>query len=125
MRMIKILLVEDDDLNQRMLMLRLGKMGYDVTTANNGREAIDKARNDQPDIILMDMDLPEVNGWEATRILKSSTQTVNIPVIAVTANAMAGDREKALDAGCDDYESKPINYTSLEEKINRLTNTKP
>ena len=118
--MLRILLVEDDVLNQRMLTLRLTKMGYDVVTANNGKEAIENASVNQPDLILMDMDLPEVSGWDATSFLKKNQNTRHIPIIAVTANAMKGDREKTLSVGCDEYEPKPIDYDSLKEKITKL-----
>lgn len=119
--MLTILLVEDDDLNQRMLNLRLTKMGFNVIVAGDGKEAINSALNHTPDAILMDMDLPVLNGWDATGILKADTKTASIPIIAVTANAMKGDKEKALAAGCDEYEPKPINYDTLLEKITRLT----
>ena len=115
--MTKILLVEDEDLNRDMLGRRLIKKGFEVVVAVNGQEALDKTREHPPDIILMDMSLPILDGWEATRRLKASAETAPIPVIALTAHAMSGDREKALEAGCDDYDTKPIELPRLLAKI--------
>ena len=116
----KILLVEDNELNRDMLSRRLIKKGYAVIIAVNGKEAIDKSLEEKPDIILMDLSLPIINGWDATREIKSNQETSNIPIIALTAHAMAEDRKKALDAGCDEYDTKPIEFDGLLKKINRL-----
>ena len=116
----KILLVEDNDLNRDMLSRRLIKRGFTVLSAVNGREGIDKARDEKPDLILMDLSLPIINGWDATREIKSNTETASIPIIALTAHAMAEDRKKALEAGCDEYDTKPIEFDGLLNKINKL-----
>jgi len=116
----KILLVEDNELNRDMLSRRLIKKGYAVIIAVNGKEAIDKSIEEKPDIILMDLSLPIINGWDATREIKSNQETSNIPIIALTAHAMAEDRKRALDAGCDEYDTKPIEFDGLLKKINRL-----
>ena len=116
----KILLVEDNDLNRDMLSRRLIKRGFTVLSAVNGKEGIDKAANEKPDLILMDLSLPIINGWDATREIKANKETSNIPIIALTAHAMAEDRKKALDAGCDEYDTKPIEFDGLLDKINRL-----
>ena len=116
----KILLVEDNELNRDMLSRRLIKKGYAVIIAVNGKEAIDKSIEEKPDIILMDLSLPIINGWDATREIKSNQETSNIPIIALTAHAMAEDRKKALDAGCDEYDTKPIEFDGLLNKINSL-----
>lgn len=116
----KILLVEDNEMNRDMLSRRLERKGYEVVIAVDGGEGIDRATNEQPDLILMDMSLPVVDGWEATRRLKGEEATQRIPVIALTAHAMAGDREKALEAGCDDYDTKPIELPRLLGKIEAL-----
>ncbi len=113
----RILLVEDNEMNREMLSRRLAKRNYEVVHAVTGREAIDKAISAQPDLILMDLSLPDVDGWEATRRIKSEAATAAIPVIALTAHAMAGDREKALEAGADDYDTKPVEFTRLLQKI--------
>lgn len=118
--MAKILLVEDNEMNRDMLSRRLARKGYDVVVAVDGAIGIDMASSEKPDLILMDMSLPEVDGWEATRRIKSSAETENIPVLALTAHAMATDRDKALEAGCDDYDTKPIELPRLLEKIERL-----
>ena len=115
--MAKILLVEDNEMNRDMLSRRLTRRGHEVTIAVDGQEGIDNARSTAPDLILMDMSLPIVDGWEATRRLKADPATASIPVIALTAHAMAGDREKALEAGCDDYDTKPIELDRLLGKI--------
>jgi len=115
--MTKILLVEDEELNRDMLGRRLTKKGFDVVIAVDGQEALAKVREHAPDVVLMDMSLPILDGWEATRRLKASTDTATIPVIALTAHAMAGDREKALEAGCNDYDTKPIDLPRLLAKI--------
>ena len=113
----KILLVEDNELNRDMLTRRLERRGYDVVVAVDGAEVQGVAESETPDLILMDMSLPSLDGWEATRRLKQDPVTQRIPVIALTAHAMAGDREKALDAGCDDYDTKPIELPRLLEKM--------
>jgi two-component system, cell cycle response regulator DivK len=118
--MSKILLVEDNEMNRDMLSRRLAKKGYDVIMAVDGAEGVAMARTESPDLILMDMSLPVMDGWEATRQLKANNGTQTIPVIALTAHAMGEDRQKALDAGCDDYDTKPIEMTRLLEKIQAL-----
>jgi CheY-like chemotaxis protein len=115
--MAKILLVEDNDLNRDMLSRRLMRKGYVVDIALNGVEAVNMAASERPDLILMDLRLPELDGWEATRRLKSDPETQPIPIIALTAHAMEGDRDEALAAGCDDYDSKPIDFKRLVGKI--------
>jgi CheY-like chemotaxis protein len=118
--MAKILLVEDNEMNRDMLSRRLLRRGFEVSVAVDGQEGVDIARAEFPDLILMDMSLPIMDGWAATRQLKADEQTRAIPVIALTAHAMAGDREKALEAGCDDYDTKPIELPRLLEKITTL-----
>lgn len=118
--MAKILLVEDNEMNRDMLSRRLVRKGYDVVMAVDGAEGVERARNDAPDLILMDMSLPVIDGWEATRRIKADGELAGIPVIALTAHAMAGDREKALEAGCDDYDTKPIELPRLLGKIEAL-----
>lgn len=115
----KILLVEDNEMNRDMLSRRLQKKGYEVIMAVDGAQGIAVAGAEKPDLILMDMSLPEVDGWEATRRLKNAAETAGIPIIALTAHAMAGDRQKALDAGADDYDTKPVELPRLLEKIER------
>jgi two-component system, cell cycle response regulator DivK len=116
----KILVVEDNELNRDMLTRRLARKGYDIIPAVDGREGIDLAHSARPDVILMDMSLPGVDGWEATRQIKADPATRDIPVIALTAHAMSGDRERALDAGCDDYDTKPVEFPSLLAKIDAV-----
>lgn len=116
----KILLVEDNEMNRDMLSRRLARIGYAVAVATDGQQAIDSALAQKPDVILMDMSLPVLDGWEATRRLKAAAETRAIPVIALTAHAMPGDQERALEAGCDDYDTKPIEFARLCEKIERL-----
>ena len=113
----KVLVVEDNEMNRDMLTRRLQRRGYEVVVSEDGEDAVNKARSESPDIILMDMDLPVLDGWAATRKLKDSPETKAIPVIALTAHAMAGDRERALEAGCDDYDTKPVEFSRLIEKI--------
>lgn len=112
-----ILLVEDNELNRDMLSRRLERKGYAVAVAIDGAEAVEKSRSASPDLILMDMNIPIIDGWEATRRIKAVAETAEIPLIALTAHAMAGDREKALAAGCDEYETKPVEFARLVEKI--------
>lgn len=118
--MAKILLVEDNEMNRDMLSRRLARKGYEVTIAVDGQQGIEMARAEAPDLILMDMSLPVLDGWEATRQLKAAAETQTIPVIALTAHAMVGDREKAVEAGCDDFDTKPIELPRLLEKIEAL-----
>ena len=118
--MAKILLVEDNELNRDMLSRRLARRGYDVVIATDGQQGIDRAGTDNPDLILMDLSLPVVDGWAATQRIKANPDTGRIPVIALTAHAMAGDREKAIQAGCDDYDSKPVEIDRLCGKIQAL-----
>jgi two-component system, cell cycle response regulator DivK len=115
--MAKILIVEDNEMNRDMLSRRLMRKGYEVVMALDGQQAIQMAASEKPDLILMDMSLPVVDGWEATRQIKSEAATSRIPVIALTAHAMSGDREKALEAGCDDYDTKPIDLPRLLQKM--------
>ena len=115
-----ILLVEDNELNRDMLSRRLVRKGYDVLIAEDGVKGLSAATDGKPDLILMDMSLPVMDGWEATRRLKAEPQTQAIPVIALTAHAMSSDREKAVAAGCDDYDTKPIELERLLAKIERL-----
>lgn len=116
----KILVVEDNELNRDMLTRRLGRKGFETVVAVDGREGVNMAKLEKPDLILMDMSLPVLDGWEATRQIKSAPETSSIPVIALTAHAMAGDRERALDAGCDDYDTKPVEFPALLGKIEAL-----
>jgi len=118
--MARILLVEDNEMNRDMLSRRLQRKGHDVTLAVDGREGVAMARAGAYDIILMDMSLPEIDGWAATRLLRGAPETQQVPIIALTAHAMAGDREKALEAGCDDYDTKPIELPRLLAKIDTL-----
>ena len=116
----KILLVEDNEMNRDMLSRRLIKQGFEMVIAVDGEQAVDLARSEAPDLILMDISLPGLDGWEATRLLKAMPETRSIPIIALTAHAMAGDREKSLAAGCNDYDTKPIDFRRLVEKIQGL-----
>jgi two-component system, cell cycle response regulator DivK len=118
--MAKVLLVEDNEMNRDMLSRRLTRRGFEVVFAVNGNQGVDLARSEKPDIILMDMSLPIMDGWEATRRVKSDDATRNVPVIGLTAHAMSGDREKAIEAGCDDYDTKPVELYRLVGKIERL-----
>jgi len=115
-----ILLVEDNEDNRDMLSRRLERRGFSITIAVDGQDGVDKARAAPYDIILMDMSLPVLDGWEATRILKNDPATAGIPVIALTAHAMSGDKEKAIDAGCNDYDTKPIDLERLLGKVEQL-----
>lgn len=116
----KVLLVEDNEMNRDMLARYLKWEGFQVAIATNGQQAVDLARVEMPDIVLMDLSLPIMDGWEATRQLKASTQTAEIPVIALTAHAMVEDREKSFAAGCNDYETKPVIFTRLITKMRAL-----
>ena len=123
--MAKILLVEDNEMNRDMLSRRLERRGYEVVIAVDGQQGVDLAQSSAPDLILMDMSLPVIDGWEATRQLKAMDRMKAVPIIALTAHAMSGDREKALDAGCNDYDTKPIELSRLLEKIEALLKTGP
>jgi len=118
--MSKILLVEDNEMNRDMLTRRLERKGFEIVIAVDGQAGIDMASSASADIILMDLSLPVIDGWEATRRLKADAATQSIPVIALTAHAMAGDEQKALEAGCDDYDTKPVNLNRLLGKIDKL-----
>ena len=118
--MAKILLVEDNEMNRDMLSRRLTRNGFDIVIAVNGQQGVELASSETPDLILMDMSLPVLDGWEATRQLKANGATAKIPVIALTAHAMVQDKEKALAAGCDDFDTKPVELPRLLEKINSL-----
>ncbi len=118
--MAKILLVEDNEMNRDMLSRRLARKGYEVLIAVDGAEGVSMAKTKVPDLILMDMSLPVLDGWRATQQIKADPETKTIPVIALTANAMAGDREKCLAAGCDDYDTKPVEFPRLLGKIELL-----
>lgn len=120
--MARILLVEDNEMNRDMLSRRLQRRGYELLVAIDGAEGVDLAQREAPDLILMDMSLPVLDGWEATRRLKAMPDTQAIPIIALTAHAMSGDREKAMEAGCDDYDTKPIELDRLLAKMEALLN---
>ena len=115
-----ILLVEDNEMNRDMLKRRLERRDFSVVIAVDGLQGVQMAKSENPDLILMDMSLPEMDGWQATRELKADDEVKNIPVIALTAHAMSGDREKAMEAGCDDYETKPIDFERLLGKIEKF-----
>lgn len=121
----KILLVEDNEMNRDMLSRRLQKRGYEVVIAEDGEQGVRLAQSETPALVLMDMSLPVLDGWEATRQLKADPATRSIPIIALTAHAMAGDRERALEAGADDFDTKPVELTRLLEKIEALLAKKP
>jgi CheY-like chemotaxis protein len=116
----KILIVEDNEMNRDMLSRRLERRGFAIVMAVDGQQGVDLARSEKPDLILMDMSLPVMDGWTATQTIKSDADLAKIPVIALTAHAMAGDREKAMAAGCDDYDTKPIELPRLLEKIGKF-----
>ena len=120
--MSRILLVEDNEMNRDMLSRRLERKGFEVIIAVDGEEAVNKATAETPDLILMDMSLPVLDGWEATRKIKANSSTALIPVIGLSAHAMAGDREKGLASGCNDYDTKPVEFERLLGKINTLLN---
>ncbi len=121
--MSKILLVEDNEMNRDMLSRRLERKAFDVVIAVDGQAGVNMATSESPDLILMDLSLPVIDGWEATRQIKANPDTQTIPVIALTAHAMAGDEQKALAAGCDDYDTKPVNFSRLLGKIESLMRT--
>ncbi len=123
-RVPKILLVEDNEMNRDMLSRRLQRKGYSVVTAEDGEKGLLLARSEMPDLILMDISLPLMGGWEVTRLLKADDSTRHIPIIALTAHAWVTDREKAIQAGCDDYDTKPVEFTRLSEKIENLLTVK-
>ena len=116
----KILIVEDNEMNRDMLSRRLLKKGFEIIIAVDGAEGVEKTINEKPDLVLMDMSLPVMDGWEATKNLKANNETTKIPIIALTAHAMAQDKEKALAAGCDEYDTKPIDLNRLLSKISSL-----
>ena len=116
----KILLIEDNEMNRDMLSRRLERKGYTVVIATDGEEGVERARSEQPHLILMDMSLPVKDGWTATREIKGDVSLRMIPIIALTAHAMAGDKDKALEAGCDDYDTKPVEFQRLLAKIEAL-----
>src|SRR5260370_39373334 len=116
----RLLLVEDDEVNRDMLSRRLQRRDYEVIIAVNGQEGVTKAQSDSPDVILMDLSLPVLDGWQATRLLKAAPETRSIPIIALTAHAMSADRQAAMAAGCDDYDTKPIELSRLLGKIEEI-----
>jgi two-component system cell cycle response regulator DivK len=118
--MARILLVEDNDMNRDMLSRRLQRKGHEVLMAADGMQAILMAESEAPDLILLDMSLPVIDGWEAARRLKASPATALVPIVALTAHAMSGDRERALAAGCDDYDTKPVDFLNLMAKVEAL-----
>jgi len=120
----KVLLVEDNEMNRDMLSRRLARRGFDVLMAVDGEQGVQMAKAEMPDLILMDMSLPVLDGWEATRQINAEASTQSIPLIALTAHAMAGDRDKSIQAGCDDYDTKPIELPRLLDKMDRLLNEK-
>jgi CheY-like chemotaxis protein len=123
--MSRILLIEDNEMNRDMLSRRLTRKGYEVLTADDGARGLAAAASERPDLILMDMSLPVVDGWEATRRLKAAPETAGIPIIGLTAHAMSTDRERAMEAGCDDYDTKPVELTRLLDKVERLLRAGP
>jgi two-component system cell cycle response regulator DivK len=120
--MSKVLLIEDNEFNRDMLSRRLARSGWEVVLAHDGPQGLERAANEHFDLILMDMSLPGIDGWSLTQVLKSDCRTLHIPVIALTAHAMIGDRERALQAGCDEFETKPIEYARLLKKMVSLSN---
>ena len=118
--MAKILLVEDNEINRDMMVRRLQRRGYTIVTAVDGQQGVDMTHSEKPDLVLMDMSLPVLNGWDATRQIKGDPDVKNVPVVGLTAHAMVGDRDQALQAGCDDYATKPVEFEKLIELINRL-----
>ena len=120
--MTKILIVEDNEMNRDMLSRRLERKGFSVVMAEDGQTGVDMSKSESPDLILMDLSLPIMDGWQATTTIKSDEETKNIPIIVLTAHAMAGDREKALDAGADEYDTKPIEFKRVLGKIKEFLN---
>ncbi|HET9448971.1 MAG TPA: response regulator [Steroidobacteraceae bacterium] len=120
----RILIVEDNEMNRDVLSRRLARRGYDVILATDGPHGLAMAAMHGPDLILMDLGLPEIDGWECTRRLKADDSTRHIPVIALTAHAMVGDRQRALEAGCDEFDTKPIDFVGLLNKMDRLLESK-
>lgn len=120
----RILVIEDNEMNRDVLSRRLARRGYEVSLAINGADGLAFAAAEQPDLILMDLGLPEMDGWECARRLKRDAATRSIPIIALTAHAMVGDRERALDAGCDDFDTKPIDFPGLLDRVARLLDTR-
>ena len=120
--MARILLVEDNEMNRDMLSRRLERKGHTVSIAVDGRQGIDMARVGNFDLVLMDMSLPEIDGWETTRLMRATAETRTVPIIALTAHAMAGDRDRAIEAGCNDYDTKPVDLERLLGKMNALLN---
>ena len=118
--MVKILIVEDNDMNLDMLSRRLSRKGFEIVSARDGQAGVDRAAAEAPDLILMDMSLPVLDGWQATRAIKADPSTASIPVIALTAHAMESDRKTAMDAGCDEFHTKPIDLATLLEQIDQL-----
>jgi len=118
--MTEILLVEDNELNRDMLTRRLNRKGFEVRTAGDGQQALDEIARQMPDIVLLDMDLPVLNGWDTSAAIRADEAMADLPVIALTAHAMTGDKQKALEAGCNDYATKPVDFPDLLEKINNL-----
>jgi len=116
----KILLVEDNEMNRDMLSRRLQRKGYTVVMAHDGEQGLQMAKSETPDLILMDISLPKIDGWQVTRLLKGHPETKGIPVIALTAHALSTDRQKAFEVGCDDYDTKPVEFGRLSEKIEHL-----
>ncbi|MDJ0554307.1 MAG: response regulator [Microcoleaceae cyanobacterium MO_207.B10] len=123
--MVKILLVEDNEMNRDMLSRRLIRRGFEVIIAVDGAEGIEMSSSKSPDLILMDMSLPVLDGWQATEQIKANSKTNHIPIIAMTAHAMAGDREKCIAAGCNDYDTKPVEFPRLLDKIKNLISKEP
>ena len=121
--MAKILLVEDNEMNRDMLSRRLKRRGFDMVIAIDGQEGLEMAGQESPDLVLLDLSLPKVDGWEVAKQLKADAATSGIPIIALTAHAMAGDRERAMEVGCDEYDTKPIDMKRLLEKINTMLET--
>ena len=121
----KILLVEDNKLNRDMLSRRLERKGFHVIVAEDGKKGVEMTRREKPDLVLMDMNMPEMDGWNATKTIRQDEQSKDIPVIALTSHAMTGDRERALESGCDEYESKPIDFSTLLDKIHQLLPKNP
>ena len=119
----KILLIEDNELNLDMLTRRLERKGFSVIAARDGLSGIEKANQEKPELIIMDLSLPILDGWEAAKKLKADNKTKSIPIIALTAHAMKGDKEKALNAGCDEYDTKPVDFDRLLGKISKVTGT--